>query len=191
MRIKALAIYLSLCSQVSAMNADFSTFNQIKSTKPTRKIFKAKVQQHKVNTLKTAIIWHAPPYRYTCKAHVLENKEFFEAQALEIIINAASANNPSFAELIKNTKHDRIKNLISKTLSLGRYGDSRQSNTTLEQQIKQISSKLYKYLDIYYSDTSNKRTSLNRALKYRNELSKFAGELALNHIDNIFSKGAS
>ncbi len=181
------------CFEVRAVLRDFSAAlvpAQKVTTSPqtcsVSQVYKAQINQTRLPDLKTAVLWHAPPYKsLTIKLSAIEAAQLDEA-AISLLVQAAvSANEELF----------KAKNAISKKEPLVfKLGQALTRNTNSEalDMINKLSADIYQAyqpLKGFYQQGYSRDTRLfEQYSQARAKLELLSGAQAVASVESMFNK---
>ena len=152
---------------------------------PITKVYKASVSQNKLPELKTAILWHAPPYTSLSIKLSPSEQGALDEEAMQILINAAAERNE---ELMK------AKNLISKkkplVFKIGQLLMSKERDNDLINKASNYIYASYQNFKPFYQMAYNRDNNLlERHIQAQRELELVAGPEAVASVQALLNGG--
>jgi hypothetical protein len=156
----------------------------VKPSPPT-KVYKAAVSQNKSPELKTAVLWHAPPYTSLSIQLNPSQQLAIDEEAMQILINAAAERNEELMKA-KNTINKK-KPLVFK---IGQLLTSREMNDELINKTSNYIYASYQNFKPFYQMTYNRdKSSLERHTQAQRELELISGAEAVASVQALLNGG--
>lgn len=91
-------------SKLKDFSSKLRSSTTIAKTVHTEFPFKAEISKEKISILRTAVLWHAPPYKSLAVKREPSEEFALDEKSMQILLNGLAAQNPSYAKLQKQNK---------------------------------------------------------------------------------------